>query len=316
MPSPWFFSFLPCALLLALPLGVRAQPADSATATELNALVAKITEQLQAGKRTPAELGPELTAFDDLLAKHRTTKSDDVARILYMKATLYGQVFQDLATAKELFARVESEFPGTERARYATETLAKLNRMLQAREAQAGLVGQPAPELNFSWSSRKGLKTLSSLKGKVVVLDFWATWCGPCIASFPQVRELTAHYAKADVEVIGVTSLQGQVVGPNSDRIDTQGNPTKEYALMSDYIKAKDVTWTIAFSDEPVFNPAYGITGIPHMAIVAPDGTVRHTGLHPAMPHEEKVRMIDALLQEFGKPLAASPKLKSKSALQ
>ena len=37
--------------------------------------------------------------------------------------------------------------------------------------------------------------------------------------------------------------------------------------------------------------------------ILAPDGTVRHTGLHPAMPHAEKVKLIDALLKEFGKPV-------------
>jgi hypothetical protein len=69
---------------------------------------------------------------------------------------------------------------------------------------------------------------------------------------------------------------------------------------MSDYIKAKEITWTIGFSDEEVFNPDYGITGIPHMAIIAPDGTLRHTGLHPAMPHAEKVEKIDGEGDRFG----------------
>jgi hypothetical protein len=69
---------------------------------------------------------------------------------------------------------------------------------------------------------------------------------------------------------------------------------------MNDFMKAKDMTWTVAFSEEEVFNPDYGIMGIPYMAIVAPDGTVRHTGLHPAMPLAEKTVKIDALLKEFG----------------
>jgi thiol-disulfide isomerase/thioredoxin len=144
------------------------------------------------------------------------------------------------------------------------------------------------------------LKTLSALKGKVVVLDFWATWCGPCIGSFPQVRELVEHYKGADVEVVGVTSIQGRVVNLQTQPIDTKDDPAKEMALMNDFMKAKDMTWTVAFSEEEVFNPDYGIMGIPYMAIVAPDGTVRHTGLHPAMPLAEKTVKIDALLKEFG----------------
>jgi hypothetical protein len=74
---------------------------------------------------------------------------------------------------------------------------------------------------------------------------------------------------------------------------------------MKTYVKAKDITWNVVFSEEPVFNEAYGVTGIPHMAIVAPDGKVRHTGMHPAEPHATKVEKIDALLKEFGKPLPA-----------
>jgi len=103
-----------------------------------------------------------------------------------------------------------------------------------------------------------------------------------------------------------VTSLQGYVMGLSPPRIDTRNDPRKEMALMADFIKAKDITWSIAFSQEPVFNPEYGVSGIPHMAIIAPDGTVRHTGLHPAMPHAQKVEMIDALLKEFGRKLPAA----------
>ena len=108
-----------------------------------------------------------------------------------------------------------------------------------------------------------------------------------------------------DVAIVGVTSIQGSVMGLQPPQIDTRGNPEKEMALMRDYMKAKGMTWTVAFSEQEVFNPDYGITGIPHMAIIAPDGKIRHTGLHPGMPHAEKVQMIDAILREFGKPVLA-----------
>lgn len=69
---------------------------------------------------------------------------------------------------------------------------------------------------------------------------------------------------------------------------------------MPAFMKAKDMTWPVVFSEQEVFNPDYGVRGIPHMAIIAPDGTVRYNGMHPATPHAEKVKKIDPILREFG----------------
>jgi thiol-disulfide isomerase/thioredoxin len=272
----------------------------------LKALVDQVRTKLRSATPTKESLAPELAAFDALVAKYRDQKTDESAQILFMQATLYGEVLKDTEKMKGLFAQLKLDFPGTQVASNVDRTLAALERRAQAAQAASTLVGNPAPELHFKWSTREGLQSLAQLKGKVVVLDFWATWCGPCVASFPQVRELAAHYRDMDVVVVGVTSIQGSVTGLEPQRIDTKGDPLREMALMKDYIKAKDVTWTVAFSEEEVFNPAYGITGIPHMVIIAPDGKIRHTSLHPAMPHAEKVQMIDALLKEFKLPILAS----------
>ncbi len=289
--------------VLALGLFAVAPAIAQTPAADLAQLVGRIQDKLRAGERTAPALSAELAAFDTLLAKYSADKTDAVAQILYMEAALYGEVFNDTAKAKELFTKLKADFPATTQAKNADAVLASYERRAQAAETKNALVGKAAPELNFKWSSQPGFAAkLSELKGKVVVLDFWATWCGPCIASFPNIRELATHYKGADVVVIGVTSLQGYVAGLQPARIDTKGDPQKEYALMPDFMKAKDMTWTVAFSEEEVFNPAYGVTGIPHMSIIAPDGTVRHSGLHPAaVSHAEKVTMINKLLKEFGK---------------
>jgi thiol-disulfide isomerase/thioredoxin len=296
------------AQLAAPPTVTPAAPAPAVAGTpagDLELLVTQIRAKLGAGVPSATSLAPELAAFDALLAKYRGQKTDDVAVILYMQATLHGEVLQDLVKMKELLLRLQADFPGTESAAAAQTTLTALERRSATRDASAALVGKPAAPLHFSWASRDALKTLADLRGKVVVLDFWATWCGPCVASFPQMRELTAHYRGLDVVVLGVTSIQGAIIGLQPEPIDTKGNPAKEMALMADYIKAKNITWPIAFSEEAVFNPDYAIRGIPHMAIVAPDGILRHSGLHPAMPHAEKVEKIDALLREFKLPVVA-----------
>lgn len=165
------------------------------------------------------------------------------------------------------------------------------------------LIGHPAPELHFDWvSDDPGPASLSDLRGKVVVLDFWATWCRPCVASFPPLRALRAHYPPSKVALIGVTSLQGRHVPGRGRPIDTASDPDQEYRLMRTYIRQQDITWTVAFSRASLFDPAFGVRAIPHLSVVDAHGVVRHNGLHPMMPIDEKIRLIDALLAEAEAP--------------
>ena len=63
------------------------------------------------------------------------------------------------------------------------------------------------------------------------------------------------------------------------------------------------MTWDVAFSEEEVFNPDYAVTCIPYLAIGAPDGTVRHTGIHPADKQADIAGKIAAILKEFDLPV-------------
>jgi thiol-disulfide isomerase/thioredoxin len=277
-------------------------PDPAVVQAALDALLERVTTKLRGGLTTEAALAPELQEFDALLGKYRAHKTDAVAQIAMYRAMLYLQVFEDHAKAENLLNQVVTDFPDTDAAKAVPRMLEQVKEEAESARVLAALVGKPAPELHFKWSSRDGLRSLADLKGKVVVLDFWATWCGPCVGSFPEVRELTAHYEGKPVEVVGVTSLQGEVHGLSSRPINTDGDPAKEYDLMKQFMQRKDVTWTVAFSEEPVFNPAWGVRGIPFMAILAPDGTVRHVGLHPSSPLADKTAKIDALIAEFNLP--------------
>ncbi|MEQ8850229.1 MAG: TlpA disulfide reductase family protein [Phycisphaerales bacterium] len=248
----------------------------------LDALTALIGKIPSSGQYEPALLGAQLY---DAVSKY----VDDNAKKDAMKA----QVIASLNAAKAELGDTEPRI-----AQAIDDTARKLS-----------FIGGPAPALTFNWTSAGfEASNLEDLKGNVVVLDFWATWCGPCIAAFPKVRELVAHYEGYPVKVIGVTSIQGSHKGADGRRINTQGDPAREYELMAEYIDQKDITWPIAFSEQPVGNPDYFVQGIPHLAFIAPDGTIRYNGLNPhSLSKADEIAMIDGMLKEFGLPTPSEP---------
>ena len=72
---------------------------------------------------------------------------------------------------------------------------------------------------------------------------------------------------------------------------------------MKEFMGQKDMTWTVAFTEQDTFNPDFGVRGIPHVAIIDPEGTVRYNGLHPSSPLSEKTKKINALLEKAGLPV-------------
>lgn len=209
-------------------------------------------------------------------------------------------------------ARIEALRQSEEDNSNTEDWLGRQVTMLESNYGKGKLLNSPAPELYFDWSSDDSLRTLDDLKGKVVILDYWATWCGPCIATFPNIRKLVSHYEGYDVAVIGVTSLQGRhYPGGGEAPIDVEGDPDREHELMKEFMNAKEMTWTVAFSRQDVFNPEYGVRGIPHVAILDPQGNVRFNGLHPGGPLEDKFAKINDLLTEAGLKVPSAPDAES-----
>lgn len=172
--------------------------------------------------------------------------------------------------------------------------------LLEGAWSQGRLIDHRAPALTIEHATDAALTSLHDLRGRVVVLDFWATWCGPCIGAFPKMKDLHERYEGYHVAIVGVTGIQGSHVSPGGERINTANDPRREYALMHEFVAHHDLPWPTVFVKEGEDAPDYGVTGIPHMTIIDPSGLVRYNGLHPGEPLEEHARRIDALLREAG----------------
>jgi thiol-disulfide isomerase/thioredoxin len=135
--------------------------------------------------------------------------------------------------------------------------------------------GEVAPEWTLKDPAGRE-HTLSDYRGKVVVMDFWATWCGPCLRAMPGLQTLHEKYKDQGVVIFGINCWES-------------GDPE---ALM----QREGYTYTLLLDGDPVA-AQYMVSGIPTFYVVSPDGRIAHhaIGFDPRM--EQKLEeVIDALL--------------------
>lgn len=119
------------------------------------------------------------------------------------------------------------------------------------------LLGKVAPDFALPLLGG-GQFSLQAEKGKVVVLDFWATWCGPCVISMPEQLKAIAAFDPAKVKFLAVN----------------QGEPD---AQVSRFLATRGWQMTVAMDAQQDVGMKYGVEGIPHCVVIGPDGKVAWT---------------------------------------
>ena len=235
-----------------------APKAQSAAQKELNALITKIQTKLREGKKTEADLADELKEFDALLAQHKGEKTDDVAQILFMKAMLYVQIFDDTAKGTALMKQIKTDFPDTKQAKQVDTTLANMEKQEAAKKSQRGLaVGTKFPDFSEKDINGKSM-SIANYKGKVVLVDFWATWCGPCVKELPNVLEAYSKHHPKGFEIVGISLDQSE-------------------QKLRDFIKEKNMTWQQYFDGKGWQNKlagVYGVNSIPATYLLDGEGKI------------------------------------------
>ncbi len=239
------------ALLLSACCQTGLAAETTAAETELKDLVTKIQTKLKEGKKTEADLADELKEFDTLLAKHKDEKSDEVAQILFMKAMLYEQVFKDTGKAAELSQQLKRDFPETKQAKLIAQ-------QEEAKKVKGALVeGAKFPDFTEKDLDGKPL-SVAGFKGKVVLVDFWATWCGPCVGEIPNVVKTYEKHHADGFEVIGISLDQSK------EKLTT-------------FTTQKKMTWQQYFDGKGWSNKLaakYGVQSIPATYLLDGEGKI------------------------------------------
>ena len=119
---------------------------------------------------------------------------------------------------------------------------------------QAYPPGTPAPPLRLQGLDGSEVD-LAALRGRPVVVNFWATWCEPCVREFPLLRQAAATHRQADLAVVGVL---------------TNDRPAPARA----FVRRLDATWPVAVDATATTAAAWGAIGLPHTYFIRPDGTL------------------------------------------
>jgi thiol-disulfide isomerase/thioredoxin len=259
-------------LMPALPdwiLMHRLMPAEQMSMLKLVSLTSKGEETIDG---TPCDLLEVVREVDTQMdsespggAKMRMTekiaiaRSDSMPRRLSQHMKMMGPQTMEMDRPAATYTEVKVD-PKLDPANFA----AKIPQSYAKKELPkedfgempelAFKAGDKAPEFKLTGTDGKEV-SLASLAGKVVLLDFWATWCGPCKAAMPDMQQISEDYADKGVVVLGINTWERQ-----------EGAAKK-------YMADKKFTYPCLLSGDELATK-YGLSGIPTLVVIGKDGKI------------------------------------------
>jgi peroxiredoxin len=150
--------------------------------------------------------------------------------------------------------------------------------LLKPEEASQGLVGKPAPDFSVSDLNGNTVK-LSDLKGSVVLLDFWATWCAPCIAGLPQIDQFNQAYQAKGLKVFTV-------------------NLSESKSRVARFVAERNLQLPVLMDTDGAVAQAYKLFAPPLYVLIGKDGVVKKVWIGPISDKSEMQQAIESSLAQ------------------
>ena len=137
--------------------------------------------------------------------------------------------------------------------------------------ASEALIGRPAPDVTLQWLDGSPQTSLDELRGRVVLLEFWRTWCGPCLRQVPHLNALHERYEEDGLVIVAVTN--------------------EEEDLVRRTVEEAGMTYRVARTSAEDAERAYGITAVPRAFLLDREGDLVWVG-HPGTLEEGRLREL------------------------
>ncbi len=243
-----------------------------------------IMKGLNSGSLTKAALGSKLKSI-----------ANPYTALMLANSVFRGASTENLEIHKSVLGKLQSA--GVDKS-IMGEYGGYIGQLEKTLSLQRIAVGKQAPDISLPSPDGKNF-ALSDLKGKVVLLDFWASWCGPCRRENPSVVKVYNQYKSKGFEVFSVSldGLDSRTMaryGGNQAQIDQQMESSKNRWKQA--IAQDKLSWNTHVSDLKKWDSApaqtYGVSGIPRTFMIDREGNIAAVGLRGAASIEAELKKL------------------------
>ena len=279
----------PLAALCFLASPIWAQEAD----TDANKASQEALEKLKADPNSVENIRGYVNGELRRIFALADSDADAAEKELGKLKEVLETIKPDQENAKKLMQSALNSFPNFQRnidsARRLKELVGKDAASLELGKIDAWVNGEPLTD--------------ADLKGKVVFLDFWAVWCGPCIATFPHLKEWQEKYGDKGLVMVGLTryyNMEWDDAAGRTKRVNKDERTVAaadEQKMLEKFAEQHELKHRFAVQGkESSLDQYYAVSGIPHVVVIDQEGKVRMVKVGSG---DANAKAIDGLLKEL-----------------
>ena len=160
----------------------------------------------------------------------------------------------------------------------AERSLSMVERRIESELKMAKLIGMQAPEIDAEEFVAMDAVTMEELRGKVVLIDFWAVWCGPCIATFPHLIEFQEEFGDKGLMILGATKYYNYTWDEEAERATRskeEVSPDEELEMLAKFREHHELQHGFFITPkESDYWSEFGVRGIPQAVLIDQEGKV------------------------------------------